>query len=107
MQTLSPQDLSDWLHSDKIKPILLDVREPWEFDICHLKEARLMSLSNLSVQSATLDKNAFIVLICHHGIRSQQASLFLERQGFKHIYNLEGGIARWALDIDPAMPVYS
>lgn len=106
LRTLSPQALSEWLHSDQTQPILLDVREPWEFEICHLEGARLIPLSRLSAQSTTLDEDAAIVVICHHGIRSQHAGLFLEQQGFKHIYNLAGGIAQWSREIDPAMPVY-
>ena len=106
MQELTPNALFTWLRSDKPKPLLLDVREPWEFEICHLQGARLMPMSTVSAQINTLDEEAAIVVICHHGMRSHHVALLLEHQGFTHIYNLEGGINRWAAEIDPTMPVY-
>jgi rhodanese-related sulfurtransferase len=106
MQELAPQALSVWLRSDKPKPILLDVREPWEFEIGHLEGAQLMPMSTVSAQMSALDEEADIVVICHHGMRSQHVGAFLEHQGFKHIYNLEGGMDRWAAEVDPKMPVY-
>lgn len=106
MQDLTPQALYSWLHSDQPKPLLLDVREPWEFDICHLADAQLMPMSTISTQYMTLNESAEIVVICHHGMRSQHVGLFLARQGFTHIYNLEGGVERWAAEIDSTMARY-
>ena len=106
MQQLSPQTLSTWLLSHQPDPILLDVREPWEFDICHVEGAQLMPMSSLPTQNALLDKAADIVIICHHGVRSMHAGIFLEQQGFLHVYNLDGGIDQWAAQIDRAMPIY-
>jgi rhodanese-related sulfurtransferase len=106
MQELLPEALSLWLCSDRPKPILLDVREPWEFEICHVEGAQLMPMSMLSTQISALDEEAEIVVICHHGMRSQHVGMFLERHGFAHIYNLQGGMDRWAAEVDPTMPVY-
>jgi rhodanese-related sulfurtransferase len=53
-----------------------------------------------------LGRDAEIVMICHHGARSFQAGLFLEQQGFANVINLQGGVAAWARDVDPAMPTY-
>jgi rhodanese-related sulfurtransferase len=55
---------------------------------------------------ARLDRERPVVVICHHGIRSRQVALYLEQQGFKQVYNLTGGVAQWAQDVDPSMPVY-
>ncbi|MBM3355502.1 MAG: sulfurtransferase, partial [Betaproteobacteria bacterium] len=46
------------------------------------------------------------VMICHHGGRSLQAAMFLERQGFACVFNLTGGIAAWSRSVDPSMPQY-
>jgi rhodanese-related sulfurtransferase len=53
-----------------------------------------------------LDPQQEIVVICHHGIRSRQVAYFLEHNGFTQVINLAGGVAAWARDVDPQMPVY-
>lgn len=106
MLELSPEALAEWLQSDRPKPVLLDVREPWEFAIGHIDGALLMPMSGITSQSRILDDEAEIVVICHHGIRSQQVGIFLERHGFWHIYSLAGGMDRWSHEIDPNIPLY-
>lgn len=107
MRQLSCKDLAQWLAaSDRSPPLLLDVREDWEFALCHLPGSKPIPMSNISTHSASLDENAEIVVICHHGRRSYQVSLFLEQQGFTAIYNLVGGVDRWAKEIDPSMATY-
>ena len=53
-----------------------------------------------------LDRDRELVVICHHGIRSQQVAMYLDHQGFRNVINLQGGVAAWARDVDPAMPTY-
>jgi rhodanese-related sulfurtransferase len=107
MQQLTPFELQAWLQdSSRPDPILLDVREDWEYAICHIAGSQLMPMSGFTSNYQTLDDEAQIVVICHHGMRSQQVGIFLEQQGFWHLYNLTGGIARWQHDVDPTMPVY-
>lgn len=107
MQQLSCKDLSSWLaDSNRSQPILLDVRELWEYDICHLPSAQSMPMSTIVAQSESLDPDAEIVVICHHGRRSYEVGLFLEQQGFRAVYNLLGGVDRWAKEIDPSMSTY-
>jgi rhodanese-related sulfurtransferase len=53
-----------------------------------------------------LKRDEDIVMVCHHGARSFQAGMFLEQMGFSSITNLQGGVAAWARDVDPAMPTY-
>jgi rhodanese-related sulfurtransferase len=60
----------------------------------------------LPARTMELARDAEIVMICHHGARSFQAGLFLEQQGFAKVINLQGGVAAWARDVDPAMPTY-
>jgi len=107
MQHLRAQELADWLaDKEKSAPLLLDVREPWEYEHCHLPGSRLMPMQQVPSGWQLLDEEAEIVVICHHGMRSMQVAHFLERQGLDCVYNLTGGIEAWAVDVDPDMPRY-
>ncbi|HEX7979802.1 MAG TPA: molybdopterin-synthase adenylyltransferase MoeB [Gemmatimonadaceae bacterium] len=87
-------------------PLLLDVREPHEWAIARLPEARLVPLNNLPDVLDTLDRSEEIVVYCHHGLRSAAAVEWLREQGFDRACNLVGGIDRWTLDVDPSMRRY-
>lgn len=109
MQTLSTEQLAEWLAKDsKISehPILLDVREAWEFELCRLSGSISIPLSKIPSEYAQLNLQSPIVCICHHGVRSRQAALFLEQQGAHNIFNLSGGIDAWAKQIDSTMATY-
>ncbi|MCX6141925.1 MAG: rhodanese-like domain-containing protein [Ignavibacteriales bacterium] len=84
---------------------LLDVREPFEYEIANLK-GQLIPLGELSARLDELDKEQEIVVYCHHGNRSRYATEFLQRQGFRSVKNLVGGIDAWVTEIDPKMPRY-
>jgi rhodanese-related sulfurtransferase len=86
---------------------LIDVREPEEFRVAQIEGAELKPLGQIVQWMAELtDKDEDIVLHCHHGMRSEQASSFLARQGFTHISNMSGGIDEWSTRIDPGVPRY-
>jgi molybdopterin/thiamine biosynthesis adenylyltransferase/rhodanese-related sulfurtransferase len=87
-------------------PLLLDVREPYEWAIARLPEARLVPLNSLPDALDTLDRSEEIVVYCHHGLRSAAAVDWLHEQGFDRARNLVGGIDRWTLDVDPSMRRY-
>lgn len=87
-------------------PLLLDVREDWEFAYCHIAGSLAMPMQSLPLRLAELDPARETVVICHHGMRSAQVCMFLEHQGFSRVLNLAGGVARWAAQVDPAMPQY-
>lgn len=107
MQQLSPTQLQDWLaDASRGKPVLIDVREPWEFEVCHIEGARLVPMNTIPASFSELDPEADTVVICHHGSRSMQVAMFLEQRGFMHLFNLAGGVAGWARQVDPAMPQY-
>jgi len=107
VSSIAPAELAAWLSdAARAKPVLLDVREPWEFQTCRIGDARLVPLRELPARVAELDPAAETVLICHHGGRSMQAALFLARSGFGRVHNLAGGVDAWARSVDPAMPVY-
>lgn len=107
MQQLTASQLKDWLDDpQRTKPVLLDVREPWEFEKCKIDGAESMPMRSIPARYLELKRDADLVVICHHGARSFQVGLFLEQQGFSNIINLYGGMAAWARDVDPSMPTY-
>jgi rhodanese-related sulfurtransferase len=107
MRNMTPAELAAWLADPaRPDPLLLDVREPWEFQNCHIPGARLMPMNELPARLHELDPDAETVAICHHGTRSLHVAYFLARQGFERVHNLAGGVDAWARAIDPAMPVY-
>ncbi len=107
MQHITPVELAQRLaDAHQPAPVLLDVREPWEFEICHLEGALPMPMASVPARVGELDPAREIVVICHHGGRSAQVGMFLERQGFARVINLAGGVAEWAARVDPAMAQY-
>jgi rhodanese-related sulfurtransferase len=104
---LSPEQLQAWL-GDAMRPppLLLDVREEWEHELCALDGAKLLPLGLLQAGCASLDQAREIVCICHHGMRSMNAACYLVQQGFGKVYNLTGGVDAWAKRVDPSMPTY-
>ncbi|MCZ4306847.1 rhodanese-like domain-containing protein [Zoogloeaceae bacterium G21618-S1] len=107
MRQMLPTELKDWLDDPaREAPVLLDVREPWEFELCHLDGSRLMPMSSVPARIDELDPAVDTVVICHHGGRSMQVAMFLAQRGFGQVINLAGGVAGWAAQVDPAMPQY-
>ena len=107
MEHLTAPELAAWLADGaRPQPVLLDVREPWEVETCHIDGALTMPMNSIPARIDDLDVEATIVCICHHGARSMQVAAFLERNGFGKIINLTGGIHAWAVQVDPAMPKY-
>ena len=88
------------------KVILVDVREPYEYELCHLEGALLLPLGQLSARIGELDKGEEIVVYCHVGVRSTQAVSFLRKAGFSSVRNLQDGIDAWAREVDRQMPRY-
>ena len=107
MEYVSAPELAARL-ADKSRPapFLLDVREKWEFDTCHVDGATLMPMNTIPARIDDLDDDADIVCICHHGARSMQVAAFLERNGFAKVTNLTGGMHAWALQVDATMATY-
>jgi len=106
MQQMTPTQLRDYLETASSMPLLIDVREPWEFDICAIDNSILIPMGQIPAKIDTLDPDQEIVVICHHGIRSANVCRYLEHQGFDQMINLAGGVDAWAKDIDIDMAVY-
>lgn len=107
MQQLSAPQLHAWLtDNSRTPPLLLDVREPWEYQIAHLTHSQLMPMNSVLEQMQTLNKQAPTVVICHHGVRSMHIARLLAHHQFTDLYNLSGGIDAWAHSVDLEMSVY-
>lgn len=105
MKTILPEELKKRLDAGE-KPILLDVREPWEFSICKIEGSVNISMSEPEKLINELNANDEIIAICHHGMRSFQVCNYLENNGFNKVLNLDGGIDSWAKTIDTDMAQY-
>lgn len=86
--------------------VLLDVREPQEFDYAHIANSILIPLQQLPQRLHELNAENQIAVICHHGMRSQQAAEYLVSAGFSRIFNVQGGIDAWSLSCDVSVPRY-
>ena len=88
--------------------VLIDVRQPWENDTVRLADSVLIPLNELSQRTDEIPKkeNALIVVYCHHGVRSLSGAAIIETAGIENVASLAGGIDRWSIAIDPALPRY-
>ncbi len=88
------------------QPLLLDVRTPQEFSICHLAGAELIPVQELEGRIDEIDRSREVVVYCHLGLRGAAAAQLLRNRGYSRVRNLLGGIQAWAAEIDPGMPQY-
>ena len=103
---ITPRELQARYEKDSHQPFIVDVREPHEWDICHLPEARLIPEGDLPARMHELDSADEIVLYCRTGVRSARALKLLREAGFRKLKNLVGGIHEWADEVDSSMPTY-
>ena len=88
-------------------PLLLDVREQWEFDTAHIAGAKLMPMGDVPGRAhQELDDEQQIAVLCHHGARSLNVTMWLRQQGFEKAQSVAGGIDAWSRVIDPTVPTY-
>ncbi len=113
MDQLHVQELREFIEAQQAageRPLLLDVREPWEVALAAIAvpgaESVNVPLMQLPQRVAGLARTQPIVCICHHGVRSRQAVAFLVQAGFESVYNLAGGIDAWSMEVDPAVARY-
>ena len=86
--------------------VLIDVREPWEHQVCRIEGAQLIPLGSLAASLQTLPDVDEVICYCHHGMRSLDAATWLRFQGIEKAKSLAGGIERWSLEVDPNIPRY-
>ena len=88
-------------------PVLLDVREPWEFNTASIAGSTLIPMGEVSARAhQELDEEAPILVLCHHGMRSLSVAAWLRNQGFEKAQSISGGIDAWTRAIDPKVPLY-
>jgi rhodanese-related sulfurtransferase len=85
---------------------VLDVREPWEVDLCRIEGSRALPLDTIPQHLDELPRDGLLVMVCHHGVRSARAVAWLRARGFDNAVNLAGGIDAWAREIEPSMRTY-
>lgn len=101
-QNIDVDQLSEMIESEGSSLIVLDVREPWEFEQGHVPNAVLIPLGDLPERVFELDQTQSVAVICEHGVRSLYAAAFLKRAGFDMTYNVEGGTSAW---VERGLPV--
>ncbi len=86
---------------------LLDVREPWEFETAKIASAKLMPMGEVPSRAhQELEPEDEIVVLCHHGVRSMNVTVWLRQQGFEKAQSMRGGIDSWSRLVDPEVPTY-
>ncbi len=107
MKQITPLELRAWLDdAARAAPLLLDVREAWELEVCALPGVHHVSLGQIPGALQDLDPERDTVVICHHGARSMQAAWYLEQNGLTRVWNLAGGVDAWARSADREMAIY-
>lgn len=106
MQQMTVRELQERLAAPGEKPLILDVREGWELNICALPGSTPIPMGQVPARLDALDPEQETIVVCHHGVRSLRVAWFLESRGFRKLYNLQGGVDAWAREIDPAMHTY-
>jgi len=86
---------------------IVDVREPWEFATARIEGSLEMPMGDVPARAnQELDPDERIVVVCHHGIRSMNVTVWLRQQGFEQAQSLRGGIDAWSAEVDPAVNRY-
>lgn len=105
MRLVNASELAAWLGRADA-PVVLDVREPWEVATASLPGSITIPMREIPARLAEIPADRIIVCLCHHGMRSAQVAVFLERQGYADVCNLTGGIDAWSRDVDSSVPTY-
>ncbi len=105
IQQLSPSDVAARLALPDA-PVLVDVREGWEYERVHVPGSIHLPLNELPQRFGELDPMKEYALLCHHGMRSEMAAGFLQQRGFTRLINVDGGIDSWSATEDPSLHRY-
>jgi len=106
MRELTPFECRTLIERSQETPLLLDVREPWEYRIASLEGSTLIPMRQIPAAIEDLDPAQEVIVICHHGIRSRHVAHYLESRGFTRVINLRGGIDAWARELDTLLATY-
>jgi rhodanese-related sulfurtransferase len=106
-----PSSLAAWAADAGARPLLVDVREPWEVRTASLSppedfDVVTIPMNEIPARVQGLDPGRPVACLCHHGARSFRVAMFLEQQGFAKVANIAGGIDAWSQELDPGVPRY-
>jgi len=102
---ISPEDAAALLKDSNAR--LIDVREPWEFQTARIEGSVAMPMGDVPARAhQELDPEERLVVLCHHGMRSMNVTVWLRNQGFEQVQSLRGGIDAWSAEVDPNVPRY-
>ena len=102
---ITPSDVKSLLNRNE-NLLLVDVREPWETQLCSLPGAQLIPMGAIPANLQKLDVEGDVICYCHHGVRSLDVAVWLRSQGVTGAKSMTGGIERWSAEIDPTVPRY-
>jgi rhodanese-related sulfurtransferase len=103
---ITPEEVKSKLDAGE-EFVLLDVREPWEFETARIDGAKLIPMGDVPSRAhQELDPEEPIVVVCHHGVRSMNVTVWLRQQGFEKAQSMRGGIDAWSLAVDRKVPLY-
>lgn len=102
---ITPSELKNRLDQGD-KMLVVDVREPWEYELCRIKGAKLIPMGTVPANLQALDVDEDVICYCHHGQRSLDVAVWLRGQGIESAKSLAGGIERWSVEVDPSVPRY-
>ncbi len=94
------------LRARAVRHLVLDVREPWETEICGFEEGLKIPMEEIPARVAELPRDGILVVMCHHGQRSLRVASWLRGQGIARATSLAGGIDAWAAARAPGMARY-
>jgi rhodanese-related sulfurtransferase len=104
---IGPEELKKLLEAGNSDVVVLDVREAWEVQTASMSHHKHIPMNEIPARyNQELAQEKHMVVVCHHGVRSMNVTIWLRRQGFEKVQSLSGGIDRWARQIDPSVPVY-
>lgn len=101
---ISPVDVADLMKEGTVK--LIDVRTPYEYDIARIEGCPLVDEKLAKEIVDTWPKDTPIITVCHHGVRSLDAAVYLRQQGFSQTRSMRGGINLWSMTVDSSIPQY-
>ena len=99
-------EINEILNDDSNTAMILDVREKWEYDICHIENSVHIPMGKITERKDDLSHNDMIIVVCNHGVRSRMVAKYLDANGFTNIINLSGGVDAWSNEVDPSMTKY-